>query len=73
MAATTRCADTCDQESVSRGLEPMCFANFVAKFEYLVISELDDLVAFGAMEMVVRRIAVVVFVRAPIRKPKFSK
>ena len=53
-------ADAGDQESVAAGTKAMRQAHRVAQFQDLVVAELDDPVARGAVEVIVGRVAIVV-------------
>ena len=60
-------------ESVTCGSESVLHADGFAKSADLVIAEFDHSVALGAMEVVVRRISVIVFVGGPIGEPELAE
>src|SRR5438477_13051562 len=62
-----------DQEAVAGGSKPMLQADRVAEPEDLVVAELDDPVADRAVQVVVRRITIVVLERAAIGQPEFTQ
>src|SRR6516225_2116199 len=66
-------AETRDDEAVAGGAVAVLRAHGVAKLADLVIAELDDRVAPGAVQVIVRRVAVVVFVGAAVGQPKLAQ
>ena len=55
------------------GAEAVLQADRLAELADLVVAELDDRVALGAMQVVVRRVAVVVLVGGPVGQPELAE
>ena len=62
-----------DQEPVAGRSESVGPADLVAETEDLVVAELDDAIARGAMQVVVRRVAVIVLEGAAIGQPQLAE
>src|SRR4051794_2807342 len=66
-------ADPGDNEAMTLGAEPVFLAHGLPHLADLVVAELDHLVALGAVQVVVRGIAVIVLVGRAVGQPKFPK
>ena len=73
MAASAVRANSGDQKAMALGAEAVGHADFLPELENLVIPEFNHLIALGAVQMIVRRITVIVLERIAVGEPKFSK
>ena len=65
-------ADAGDDQAVTGDAELVLAAKLVAQFLQLLVFKFEQLIALGAMEVVVLRITVVVLVNRPAVKDEFA-
>ena len=65
--------DASDDQTMGTNMKVMCFGDVISNLQQLFALKLDQFFALAAIEMIVLRIAIVVFINASAVKHKFSQ
>ena len=73
MAAAASRTDPRNQKAMPFRPKSISCADVISQLEDFVVAKLDDLVALGAVQMIVRGVAIVVLIGAAVRQAKLPK